>query len=116
MPKKLTGRKLQDKALELIAAQFKVLSEPARLKLLIALEPGEKNVSELVAATGMPQSNVSRHLQTLTEARLVSRRKTGAKAYYEIADSAVFALCEHVCGSLEKRFLQQGQAALLFGA
>ena len=35
-------RNMTDEALELIAARFKSLSEPTRLKLIIALEEGEK--------------------------------------------------------------------------
>jgi hypothetical protein len=38
---------LSDEALRLIAARF-VLSEPIRLKLIIALGTGERNVTELV--------------------------------------------------------------------
>ena len=44
---------MSDGALELIAARFRALGEPSRLKLLIALEAGERNVTELVAATGL---------------------------------------------------------------
>jgi DNA-binding transcriptional ArsR family regulator len=36
----------------------------SRLELIIAVEADEKNVSQLVAATGLSQPNVSHHLQT----------------------------------------------------
>ena len=52
MPKISHSPKLSDAALELIAARFRALSEPTRLKLLMALEDGEKNVTELVNLTG----------------------------------------------------------------
>lgn len=94
---------LSDQALELIAARFKVLSEPLRLKLIIVLEGGEKNVTQLVEATGGTQANVSRHLQSLTEAGILSRRKEGLMVYYFIADESIFDMCENVCGSLQKR-------------
>ncbi|MBI5384576.1 MAG: winged helix-turn-helix transcriptional regulator [Verrucomicrobia bacterium] len=115
MSKKLSPSELSDQAIELIAARFKVLSEPSRLKLLIALEEGEKNVSQLVTATGATQATTSRHLQALADAGLVQRRREGAAVFYSIADAAVFGLCEHVCGSVQKRLQQQAQAAKLFG-
>ncbi|MEW6302339.1 MAG: metalloregulator ArsR/SmtB family transcription factor [Verrucomicrobiota bacterium] len=110
MPPKSKRASLPPQALDLIAARFKVLSEPMRLRLLIALEAGEKNVSDLVAATGATQANVSRHLQTLTDAGILSRRKEGLNVFYTIADPSIFDLCEHVCGSLQKRLAQQAKA------
>ena len=101
---------LPDEALELIAARFRALGETSRLKLLIALEAGERNVSDLVAATGLAQANVSRHLQTLTAERILSRRKAGLEVFYAIADPTIFQLCEHVCESLQRRVAAQSRA------
>ena len=95
--------KLSEAALELIAARFRALSEPTRLKLLMALEEGEKNVTELVNATGATQTNVSRQLSVLTTAGLLARRKSGLSVIYRIADASIFDLCSHVCKSLRKR-------------
>jgi ArsR family transcriptional regulator len=95
-------------ALEMIAGRFRVLGEASRLKLIIALEEGEKNVSALVAGTGLTQANVSRQLQTLTESGILGRRKEGLNVIYHIADKSIFDMCDHVCGSLRKRI--EGQA------
>ncbi len=99
--------KLGGQALEMIAGRFRVLSEASRLKLIIALEEGEKNVSALVAATGLTQANVSRQLQTLTEAGILNRRKDGLNVIYHIADASIFEMCDHVCGSLQRRLEDQ---------
>jgi DNA-binding transcriptional ArsR family regulator len=107
MPKKPT---LPPKAIEQIARRFGVLSEPMRLRILQALFDGEKNVTELVADTGGTQANVSRHLQMLLQAHLVSRRKHGLQAFYTISDPSIFKLCELVCGSLEKAHARQARA------
>jgi ArsR family transcriptional regulator len=98
---------LTDEALELVARRFAVLAEPMRLRLIQALFDGEKNVSELVEATGGTQANVSRHLQTLTTAHLLARRKEGLQVFYRIADPTLPKLCELVCGSLEKSLAKQ---------
>lgn len=98
---------LSDEALELIARRFAVLSEPLRLKLVHALFEGEKSVNTLVAVTGGTQANVSRHLQTLTQAHILGRRKEGLQVFYSIADPTIFKLCDLVCGSLEKQLAKQ---------
>lgn len=98
---------LSSDALDQVARRFAVLAEPMRLRLIQALFEGEKNVTELVAATGGTQANVSRHLQTLTAAHLLARRKEGLQVYYRIADPTLPKLCELVCGSLEKTLTKQ---------
>ncbi len=107
-------QRLSDEALALIAARFKVLSEPVRLKLIIALEDGERNVTDLVHATGSTQTNISRQLQVLAEAGILSRRKVGVSVFYRIADPAVFELCRHVCGGLERELRRKGETSRLF--
>jgi DNA-binding transcriptional ArsR family regulator len=111
MPKQSPAIVLTDEALALIAGRFKALSEPLRLKLIIALEQGEKTVTELVNATSATQTNVSRHLQTLAKAGVVCRRKDGRSVIYCICDPNIFALCKHVCGSLQKHYEAQAKNA-----
>ncbi len=98
---------LSDEALELVARRFAVLAEPMRLRLIQALFDGEKNVNALVEETGGTQANVSRHLQRLTQAHILSRRKEGLQVFYAIADPSIYKLCELVCGSLEKQLTRQ---------
>lgn len=107
MAKTKMVRPMTEEALALVARRFAVLSEPMRLRLLHALFEGELPVNALVEATGGTQANVSRHLQTLADAGLLARRKEGLQVFYAIADSSVFALCELVCGSLEKQHAQR---------
>lgn len=39
-------------------------------------------------------------------AGVVGRRKHGNYTYYRIVDEGVFALCEQVCGTIERRLLE----------
>ena len=94
---------LPDELVDLIAARFRVLAEPMRIRLLDRLRQGEATVQELTAATGASQQNVSKHLSVLLQAGVVSRRKNGNFACYSIADEGVLALCEDVCGSIEQQ-------------
>jgi DNA-binding transcriptional ArsR family regulator len=104
---------LSDDALALVARRFAILSEPMRLRLLHILMGGARHVNALAEAAGGTQANISRHLQTLADAGLVSRRKEGLQVFYTIADPSIFQLCDLVCTSLEKQTIRR---ATLFRA
>ena len=112
MPAKRTRHNpLSSDAIELVAARFRTLGEPIRIQLLQALQRGERNVTDLVAAVGSTQSNVSKHLRILQDAGLVGRRQDGNSVYYSIADPTVFALCDAVCSSIGTRLTQHATLA-----
>ncbi len=102
MPRKTKSPRISGPALRLVARRFKVLSEPARLQLLIALEHGEQHVTALVELTGLTQANVSKHLGILMEVGMVDRRKQGVNAFYFISDPQILELCDLMCARLEK--------------
>lgn len=104
---------LSAEVLELVAARFRVMADPLRLRLLHALEDGEMSVSALTAAVESTQPNVSKHLRTLQDAGLVVRRQEGNLVYYAIADQTIFQMCDLVCTSLQQRLA--AQASLLTG-
>ena len=96
-------KEMSPEALELVAARFKVLAEPLRLRILQALQEGEMSVSEITEAVESTQPNVSKHLKMLQEAGLVGRRQEGNTVYCSVADETVFELCDVVCSSLRER-------------
>lgn len=96
---------LSNQALELVAGRFRILGEPNRLRLIQALRDRELNVSELVEKCGLTQANASKHLATLTDGKILGRRKEGLNVIYFIADPTIFDLCEHVCGSIQRNLL-----------
>ncbi|MGZ8805076.1 MAG: ArsR/SmtB family transcription factor [Microbacterium sp.] len=95
--------RLSDPVVELVAARFRVLGEPTRIKLLDRLRDGAATVNELHDAVGGTQQNVSKHLGVLLHAGLVTRTKQGTSASYAIADDGVFALCDQVCGGIRRQ-------------
>jgi DNA-binding transcriptional ArsR family regulator len=103
---------LPEALVALIAARFRVLAEPMRIKLLDRLRDGDATVAELQEAVGASQQNVSKHLSVLLNAGLVSRTKRGTASVYAIADPGVFALCEQVCGGLRRQVDGLGAALL----
>ena len=87
---------------ELVAERFKAFAEPMRIQILYELREHTRTVGNLVAATGIGQANMSRHLSKLYSAGLVDRRKDGLYVYYSLADKDVLKLCDVMCGRLSK--------------
>jgi DNA-binding transcriptional ArsR family regulator len=94
---------LPDALVELIAQRFRLLSEPTRIKLLDAMRAGPATATELQAATGASQQNVSKHLGMLVDSGMVRRVKEGNRAYFSIVDQSLVELCEQVCDSLRRQ-------------
>ena len=91
---------IEPELIPLVAKRFKALGEPARLALLVALQQGERSVSELVEATHRGQPNVSQHLKELVHAGLISPRRDGNHVYYRIVDRHLMRICSAVCKSI----------------
>lgn len=86
-----------------VARYFALLAEPTRLKILHSICQAERSVSAIVAATGVTQSTVSRHLGMLHRAGVVSRRREQSLVYYRVADPAFIELCRSVCVQIASR-------------
>ncbi len=63
---------------------LKALAQETRLSILELLRDGERCVCEIFPAIGQEQSNVSRHLNMMQKAGILSRRKEGLKIFYAI--------------------------------
>lgn len=105
--KKKKNWKMSPEAVTHVAARFKVLSEPLRLRILQELETGRLSVGELASAVDSTQPNVSKHLKILQDEGLIARRKEGNAVYYTIADPSVFELCDVVCSSLKEKLTER---------
>jgi len=106
--------RLDDHALEDVAGYFRALSVPLRLKILNALRDGERNVTELTAALGCSQANVSKHLALLAQGGFIERTARGTNTYYRIADPKIYGLCNLVCGQIGKRYAAQSTRQDMF--
>ena len=88
---------------EMIAARFKLLGEPMRLRIIDRVRAGETGVGALAEELGTSQQNVSKHLQTLHGAGILSRRREGNSVLYSLADPGMIEMCDQVCGSMEQQ-------------
>ena len=93
-------------ALEHVANYFRTLSEPMRLRILNVLGTRELSVGEIAQQASSSTANISRHLAQMARHGLIARASRGSSVYYRIADPAVHALCDLVCGSIARRYDQ----------
>ncbi|MDE8669985.1 metalloregulator ArsR/SmtB family transcription factor [Pseudarthrobacter sp. H3Y2-7] len=77
-----------------LAVIFGLLSDPGRVRILIALLEGEMCVCDLAATTGLSESGVSHALRLLRGPRVVEVRRSGRMAYYSLADAHVRMLLD----------------------
>ncbi len=76
---------------ENLLAQFKVLADPVRARLVALCGVAECSVSELVQVTGQSQPRISQHLKQLCAAQLLERFRDGHFVYYRVPTSGADA-------------------------
>jgi ArsR family transcriptional regulator, cadmium/lead-responsive transcriptional repressor len=76
------------------AKLFRGFGDPSRLSIIDALRAGPMTVTEIVAATGLTQPNVSNHLSCLRDCGLVVAEQAGRYVTYQLSDDRVGQLIE----------------------
>ena len=67
----------------------KALSDPNRVRILLALRRGELCVCQITELFGFAPSTVSKHLSILHHAGLILSRKTARWVYYRLPEKSV---------------------------
>ena len=86
--------KTDDRIFQLHAEVCKSMANPTRLKILAALQGGEKSVNELAEALGLSKSNLSQHLAVLRHRRIVTTRREGLSVFYRCGNPKMLKACE----------------------
>ncbi len=107
LPEPCLLSQLSPQALARIADYFKVLGESSRLQILSALQGEALNVTEIMQATGLSQANASKHLKSLTQLGIVSRRQEGVCVYYSVAEPVLFEVCGQISSLIARQMEQQ---------
>lgn len=68
---------------------FKVLSEPNRIKIILALQYDELCVCELSTLLNMSQTSVSHQLRQLRNHNIVKSRKINKHRFYTLVDEEI---------------------------
>jgi ArsR family transcriptional regulator, arsenate/arsenite/antimonite-responsive transcriptional repressor len=88
----LTGEPLGAAAAAELAAAFKALGDPVRLRLVSLIgahQGGEVCVCDLTAAFDLTQPTISHHLKVLREARIIDSERRGTWVYYRLVPVAL---------------------------
>ncbi|MEE9151100.1 MAG: metalloregulator ArsR/SmtB family transcription factor [Thermoplasmata archaeon] len=103
---------MEKKLYEMHAEICKIFTSPKRLEIIDLLQNEEKSVSELLAATGLSQSNVSQHLGVLREKGVVVARREGNTIFYRIANPKILEACRLMREVLLERMNKSGKLAM----
>jgi DNA-binding transcriptional ArsR family regulator len=74
---------------ERLALVYKILGDPTRLKIALALMMGEMCVCDLAAHLGLSESAISHQIRRLRDQALVKSRRDGQVLYYSLDDHHV---------------------------
>ena len=80
---------ISDQELDRLSSMYKVLGDPTRLKIVMALKDVEMCVCDLSAFLGVSESAVSHQLRRLRDLALVKKRREGQVIYYTLDDSHI---------------------------
>lgn len=80
--------------LERLALTYKVLGDPTRLAIAMALKEGEMCVCDLAALLGLSESAVSHQIRRLKDLALVKSRREGQILYYSLDDHHIVDLIQ----------------------
>jgi DNA-binding transcriptional ArsR family regulator len=80
------------KDLDRLSSIYKVLGDPSRLKIVMALRNVEMCVCDLAAFLGLTESAVSHQLRRFKDLALVKSRREGQVIYYSLDDEHVAEL------------------------
>ncbi len=85
---------MKDEDLRKAGEMFKLLGNPTRLKILLAIKEGEKCVHEITEKINSEMSNISHHLRRMKDQNLVEVRREGRHKYYKIKDEHILKMLQ----------------------
>ena len=86
---------------------FKTMSDPTRMRIILAIAKGPITVTDLAAMLDLGQSAVSHQLRLLKQALLVVGDRSGKQIYYHLVDDHVLEIYALTKAHIEEK--QHGQ-------
>ena len=78
----------RERRIQTLAQVFRILGDPSRLRIVMTLGEGERNVTQLSRKLRMSQPTVSRHLSILKMSSLAEARRCGKEIHYPLPHQA----------------------------
>lgn len=99
---KVCGLDPESAYVDLAAEVLKILAEPTRVRIILALRrTPELSVNSLAQVVGKSGPGVSQHLAKLRMARMVTTRQDGTRVLYRLADKHPALLVEQAIKQAE---------------
>ena len=76
-----------------LSPSLKAMADPTRLKILLMLEGEGRTVGQIVDFFHLSQPTITRHLQTLLQADLVIRARSGQHVIYSLNTNVIREVC-----------------------
>ena len=89
----------------------KALSDPNRVRILLALRGGELCVCQITELFGFAPSTISKHLSILHHAHLILSRKSERWVYYRLPDKTAPVAVREALGWVHKSLTKSDEAA-----
>ena len=87
--KEVKSKMLDNEIFLKISEDFKIFSDPTRVKILYALSQRELCVCDLASLLEMTHSAVSHQLRIMRNSNLVKFKKVGKNVYYSLRDEHI---------------------------
>lgn len=82
-------RRLPEERIADLADLFRLMSDPSRLRIILACLETPASVGDMAAALGLSASLVSHHLRLLRAGRLIQAERRGNRVFYLITDEHI---------------------------
>lgn len=98
------------KNVESLARILKVLGEPNRLDIVLAIGTNPRSVTEIVKLTNLSQTLVSFHLKALRNNGILKTERDGPFVFYTLANTSLIGLLDDFSQAATLEVAQRGEA------
>lgn len=83
------GLRIDEDAIVELAEMFRLMSDPTRLRIILACLNAPAAVGDMANSLGLSASLVSHHLRLLRAARLLQADRQGRQVFYMVGDDHI---------------------------
>ena len=93
-----------------LAETFRLMSDPTRLKIILACRDEPAAVNEMAEKLGISASLVSHHLRLLRAARLLQADRRGRQVFYVVGDEHIRSMLADMVDHISEEEATEGEA------
>jgi ArsR family transcriptional regulator len=92
-----------------LAETFRLMSDPTRLKIILACLDAPAAVGEMAERLGISASLVSHHLRLLRAARLLQADRRGRQVFYVVGDEHIRSMLTDMADHVSEEDAAEGE-------